>query len=89
MAGEEYTKIKKDNLLRRIRIFRVLVIVAVAIAAGSFAFCIIDWHGFSWILIGTTYALLAVNFVMQQRLIKKELQRREDLRAAKIGAENL
>lgn len=83
MADELYRKIKKDNLHRRLRIFRVLVYVAAAIALGSFAFCIIDWHGISWILIGATYAMLAVNFVMQQRLIKKELLRREALRATK------
>lgn len=68
------------------RVFHVLVYVAAAIAAGSFAFCIIDWHGFSWILIGATYAMLAVSFVMQLRLIKKEFARREALHSAKTEA---
>jgi hypothetical protein len=86
MADALYTKIKKKNLLRRIRIFRVLVYIAAAIAAGAFTYCIIDWHGWSWILIGATYVLLAVNFGMQVRTIKKELARREDLRAAKAEA---
>lgn len=83
MDGEEFRKIKRDKLLRRMRVFRVLVYVAAAIAAGSFALCIIDWHGVSWILIGATYAMLTVNFVMQQRLIKKELGRREAFHATK------
>ena len=86
MEDELYRKIKKDGLYRRLRIFRVLVFVAAAIAVGSFAYCIIDWHGVSWILIGATYAMLAVNFVMQQRLIKKELARREAWRATKAEA---
>jgi len=86
MADELYRKIKKVGLYRRLRIFRVLVYVAAAIALGSFAYCIIDWHGISWILIGATYAMLAVNFVMQQRLIKKELARREVWRATKAEA---
>jgi hypothetical protein len=83
MSGEEYKKIKKEKLLRRLHVFRVLVYVAAAIAVGSFAFCIIDWHGISWILIGVTYAMLAVNFGMQRRMIKKELLRREALHASK------
>jgi len=86
MADELYRKIKKVGLYRRLRIFRVLVYVAAAIALGSFAYCIIDWHGISWILIGATYAMLGVNFVMQQRLIKKELARREVWRATKAEA---
>jgi len=83
MADELYTKIKKEKLLRRIRIFRALVYVAIAIAAGSFAYCIIEWHGWSWILIGATYTMLAVNFGMQVRTIQKELARREAWRATK------
>ena len=82
-------KIKKEGLLRRMRIFRIVVYVAAVIALGSFAFCIIDWHGISWILIGATYALLAVNFVIQIRMIRKELRRREDLHAKDIAPEAL
>ena len=61
----------------------MLVYVSAAIAVGSFTLCIIDWHGVSWILIGATYAMLTVNFVMQQRLLKKELGRREVFHATK------
>jgi fatty acid desaturase len=86
MTDPLYTKIKKENLLRRIRIFRVLVYVAGAIAAGSFAYCIIDWKGWSWILIGTTYVMLAINFRIQVRAIKQELARREEWRAARAKA---
>jgi len=83
MADALYTKIKKKNLLRRIRIFRFLVYIAVAISAGAFAYCIIEWHGWSWILIGATYALLAVNFGMQVKSIKEELARREEWRGVR------
>lgn len=85
MAGEEFMKIKRKGLLRRMRIFRIVVYVAAAISLGSFAFAIIDWHGFSWILIGATYALLAVNFVLQIRMISKELRRREVKRSTDIA----
>ena len=85
MPDKLYTKIKKKNLLRRIRIFRVLVFVSGAIAAASFTYCIIDWTGWSWILIGATYTMLAINFGMQVRIIQKELARREAWRATKAG----
>jgi fatty acid desaturase len=75
MAAEELMHIKQEKLMRRLRIFRMVVYVAAVIALGSFALCIIDWQGFEWILIGATYVLLAINFGMQIRMVKKELQR--------------
>lgn len=86
MAKGLYQKIKKHNLLRRLRIYHVLVYVAAAIALGSFVFCIIDWQGVYILLVGILYAMLAIHFVMEQRVIRKELARREAWRATKAEA---
>lgn len=69
--------IKQEKLQRRMRIFRVVVYTCAVTALGSFAYSIIDWQGFEWILIGTTYALLAFNYILQNRWIRKELRRRD------------
>lgn len=86
MAKGLYQKLKKHNLHRRLRIYHVLVYVAAAISLGSFAFCIIDWQGVSLLLIGILYAMFSVHFVMEQRVIRKELARREAWRATKAEA---
>jgi len=83
MAKGLYQKIKKHNLHRRLRIYHFLVYVAAAISLGSFAFCIIDWQGVYILVVGILYAMFSVHFVMEQHVIKKELARREALRAVK------
>jgi fatty acid desaturase len=87
MADPLIRKIKKGNLNRRLRIYRVLVYVAAAIALAAFAFCIIDYQGWIWILIGVLYALFSFHFVQQQKAIKEELRRREEWRAARAKAD--
>lgn len=82
MANKEFKYLKKEQLNRRIKIRKVLIPLFAAIGLGSFVFYFTTHYQYnwSWLLIGVTYILLAVENARTNRRTHAELQKREDRR---------
>jgi len=80
MSNPEFKHLNKKQLIKRIKILKVVVYIAGIIAVASYvAFFITDYKfNWSWLLIGLTYTLLPYNFVMQKRRMQKEIAFREE-----------
>ena len=80
MTVSEFKHLNKVQLRRRCRILHILVYIFAAMGLGSFVMFFMVHYKFdwSWILIGVTYLLLAVQYGMQMRRLQRELRRRED-----------
>ena len=80
MTVPEFKHLRKTQLIRRQKILLILVYLFAAIGIGSFVvfFRVHYKHDWSWLLIGLTYLLLAVNYGWHMRRIRTELRRRED-----------
>jgi hypothetical protein len=80
MSSSEFKHLRKEQLKKRVKLFSVLVYVGYAIAIASFiVFFTTDYkYDWSWLLIGLTYILWPINFILQKRRMLKEIEFRED-----------
>lgn len=80
MIPSEFKHLRKEQLKRRLKIRSYLNYLFVAIGLASFVvFFITDYkHNWSWLLIGSTYILLAVENARTARRTRAELQKREE-----------
>jgi O-antigen/teichoic acid export membrane protein len=80
MSNPEFKHLYKKQLVRRVKIIRVLAYISAIIAVISFIiFFVTDYKlNWSWLIIGFTYILMPINFVMQMRRIQKEIKFREE-----------
>ncbi len=80
MIVPEFKHLRKEQLLKRIKIFQLLIYLSAAIGLTSFVVFFLTHYKYnwSWLLIGFTYILLSVNFVGTIRRMRKEIERRED-----------
>ncbi len=80
MIVPEFKHLSKEQLIKRIKIFKLLIYLSAAIGLTSFVVFFLTHYKYnwSWLLIGFTYILLSVNFVGTIRRMRKEIERRED-----------
>lgn len=80
MSNPEFKHLNKKQLRKRAKTLNVVVYIAGIIAVAScVAFFITDYKfNWSWLLLGLTYTILPVNFVMLKRRMQKEIAFREE-----------
>jgi len=80
MIPSEFRHLNKEQLKRRLKIRSYLIYLFAAIGiAAPVVFFMTDYkHNWSWLLIGVTYILLAVENFHTNRRIRAELKKRED-----------
>lgn len=80
MIPSEFKHLDKEQLNRRLKIRSYLIYLFAAIGiAAPVVFFMTDYkYNWSWLLIGVTYILLAVENARTNRRIRAELQKRED-----------
>ena len=80
MIPPEFKHLKKEQLNRRLKIRNVLIPLFAVIGIGSFIFFFTTHykHNWSWLLIGLTYILLAVENARTNRRTRAEIQKREE-----------
>ncbi len=80
MIVPEFKHLKKEQLIKRIKILKLLIYLSAVIGLTSFVVFFLTHYKYnwSWLLIGFTYILLSVNFVGTIRRMRKEIERRED-----------
>ena len=80
MIVPEFKHLKKEQLIKRIKIFKLLIYLSAVIGLTSFVVFFLTHYKYnwSWLLIGFTYILLSVHFVGTIRRMRKEIERRED-----------
>lgn len=80
MANKEFKDLKKEQLQRRVKIRNMLIPLFAAIGIASFVFFFTTHYQYnwSWLLIGVTYMLLAVENTRTNRRTRAELKKRED-----------
>ena len=91
MIASEFKHLRKEQLIRRVKLLNILIYVAAAIGITSLiVFFITDYKlNWSWLLIALTYIILSINYVGQIRRMRKEITFREDrLRQKQEAAQN-
>ncbi len=80
MIPSEFKHLRKEQLKRRLKIRSYLIYLFAAIGiAAPVVFFMTDYkYNWSWLLIGVTYILLAVENARTNRRTRAELQKRED-----------
>lgn len=80
MIPSEFKHLNKEQLKRRLKIRSYLIYLFAAIGiAAPVVFFMTDYkNNWSWLLIGVTYILLAVENARTNRRIRAEIQKRED-----------
>jgi hypothetical protein len=80
MIPSEFKHLNKEQLYRRVKIRNVLIplFAAIGIAAPVVFFSTDYQHNWSWLLIGLTYILLAIDNARTNRRTRAEILKRED-----------
>ena len=80
MIPSEFKYLRKEQLKRRLKIrsYLIYLFAAIGIAAPVIFFMTDYKYNWSWLLIGITYILLAVENARTNRRTRAELQKRED-----------
>ncbi len=81
MIIPEFKHLSREQLKKRTKVLYLLSYVSAAIGIASFVVFFLTQYKYnwSWLLIGLTYILLSVNFVLTIRRMRKEIRKREDL----------
>jgi amino acid transporter len=80
MIASDFKHLRKEQLIRRVKILNILIYVAAAIGITSLiVFFKTDYKfNWSWLLIALTYILLSINYIGQIRRMRKEIVFQED-----------
>lgn len=90
MIAAEFKHLRKEQLIRRLKILQILIYLFAAIGiAAPVVFFMTDYkYNWSWLLIGLTYILLTINYAGQVKRMRAEIQKREDRLLSRQPGEN-